>query len=142
MNGAVVEEASQIVGEIVGAGVTFGGVFLQAFQTNRLQVARQFWLQPAGRHRLLRAHQLQSLQHRGAAKRRPARQHLVEDGAQGIHVGRRADSLDLTRRLLGRHVARRAHDLAALRLPRFGVELLGQAEVGDLRSQEPGVRSQ
>ena len=48
---------------------------------------------------------------------------------------RRADRLAVPEGLLRRHVARRAEDGPGLRLPAVGVQALGQAEVGDLRSE-------
>ena len=43
---------------------------------------------------------------------RPAGEHLVEDHAQTINVGGGPDTSDLSARLLGRHVARGADDVA------------------------------
>ena len=57
----------------------------------------------------------------------------VEDGAERVDVGARPDRADVARRLLGRHVVGRAEDVAGLTQPILSIQLLGQAEVGDLR---------
>ncbi len=65
-------------------------------------------------------------------KRRPARQQLVQDRPQGVHVGRRPDRVLLAPGLLRRHVARRAHGHAAYGQPAVALQPSGQAEIGDL----------
>ena len=76
----------------------------------------------------------------GAAglERRPAGEQFVEDRPERVDVGGRADLLGLAAGLLGGHVRRRAEDGPALRLRRFLVDVLGQAEVGDLGGQARG----
>src|SRR5262249_31616186 len=69
----VLKETSEILREVLRAGVAFERLFFEAFQAYRFQVARQFRLQPARRHRVLRANLLQRLQDRRTAKRRPTR---------------------------------------------------------------------
>ena len=91
-----------------------------------------FRLEAPQRHRVLGQHQGQRLEGGGRPERRPARQQIVKDGPQRIHVGRRAEGLDLALGLFGRHVGRGAHDDPGLGLPGLALELLGQAEVGDL----------
>ena len=85
------QEAAQVVGQGAALGVAPGGTFFQALQADRLQVARHLRLQPAGRHRLLGDDLHRGVQRRGRLERRPAGQQLVEDGAQGVDVGGRAD---------------------------------------------------
>ena len=71
---------------------------------------------------------------RVAAERPLAGQQLVEDDAEAVDVAAAIDPARLAPRLLGRHVGRRAQDLALLghrdlfRLP------LGQAEVHQVRA--------
>ena len=65
-------------------------------------------------------------------ERGPARQHLVQDHPQGINVRSGANGFALDHVLFGGHVGGRAHDGTALRLAGILVELLGQAEIGDL----------
>ncbi len=68
-----------------------------------------------------------------AAERPLAGQHLVEDHAQAVDVAAGVDVVRLAARLFGRHVGRRAHDLA-VRRHRLAVGVaLGEAEVGDVR---------
>ena len=84
-------EPPQVLGQGVGAGVAPRRLLLQAFQADRLQVARQPRLQPRRRDRLGRLDLLERLQRRRRPERRPAGQQLVEDRPQGVDVGRRAD---------------------------------------------------
>ncbi len=72
---------------------------------------------------------------RRALERRPSREHLVQDGAEGVNVGRHTDAMRLTGRLLRRHVAGRADDLAAERAAAVPIEPFGQTEIGDLREE-------
>ena len=90
-----------------------GRLLVQAFQADRFQVMRHLGLNARGRHRLLVLHLVQRVQDGGALERRPAGQQLVEDGPQGIDVGRRAGSVARAAGLLRGHVAGRAHDGAA-----------------------------
>src|SRR5439155_11680118 len=60
------------------------------------------------------------------------REQLVEDGAQRVDVGERADLLRLAAGLLRGHVRGRAEDGAGPRLAGVLAERLGEAEVGDL----------
>src|SRR5262245_43700770 len=59
-------------------------------------------------------------------------QTFVEDGTERIHLGRRSNLRNIARRLFRSHIRRRAHDRAAGGEARTGVDLLGEAEVGDL----------
>ncbi len=99
-------------------------------------------LQLRRRHRLVGHHLHDGVQVRRRLERRPARQQLIEDGAQRVDVAGRPNLLALAAGLLGRHVRRRPHDGARGRLANV-VELLGQTEVGDfgravLRQQDVG----
>ncbi len=128
-------KAVQILGQGRGAAVAPARFLFEALEANRLQVARQLRLQTARRHRLLRPYLLQRLQQARRLERRPARQALVQNGPQGVHVRRRADVLVAAGRLFRRHVARRPQDGAGcgLRCRRFvrTGQLLCQAEVGN-----------
>jgi hypothetical protein len=65
---------------------------------------------------------------------RPAREHLVEDGAERIEIGLGSDLVVRAEHLFGRHVARRPQDLARLRArrPLARNDGLGDAEVEKL----------
>jgi hypothetical protein len=93
---------------------------------------RTAWPPAPGRHRLLGADLHEGFEDVGGLERRPAREALVEDGPQRVHVRRGADVLDLPRSLFGGHVRRRSHDRAGPRQADV-VEALGQAEVSHLR---------
>ena len=114
---------------------------MQTLAANGFQVARHLRLEAAERQRLVGLHLPQRLQGVVAAEGGPAREHLVEDGAQGVNVRRRADGPGIARRLFRSHVAGRSEDRTGLRLAGMDGELerlaheLGQAEVGDLRRE-------
>ena len=83
-------------------------------------------------HRVVVDDLADGLHRRLALEWRTAGEHLVKDRTQGVDVGRRTDVPALPARLLGGHVAGRAHDLAGLGVAVVRVDPLGQAEVGDL----------
>ena len=66
-------------------------------------------------------------------ERRTTGEQLVQDRSQAIDVGGRRQIL-VAGDLFGRHVAGRAHDRPRLRQPAVGLDPLGQAEVGDVRT--------
>ena len=132
-----VEEAAQVVGQLRGAGVAPGGLLFQALQADRLQVVRDARLELARRHRLLLDDLADGVDRVAGLERRPAGEQLVEDRAQRVDVGGRADVAGLARGLFRGHVAGGAEDGAALGLPRVVVDALGQAEIGDLGDGGP-----
>ena len=78
----------------------------------------------------------QGAQNRFPLKGRPAGEHLIEHGTQGVNVGGRAHFAVTAGGLLGRHVVRGADEVAAAgHVPGAG-EVLGKAEVGDLGEEE------
>ena len=73
---------------------------------------------------------------RNGLERRPAREQLVEDGAQRVHISRGADFVGASGRLLRGHVTGGAEDDALLgQRGAVAVEALGEAEIGDLGDQ-------
>jgi hypothetical protein len=134
-----VEEALQVAGQGLGAGVALVPLLLQALQADGLQVARQVRVQPRRRHRLLGQHLHQGVELRVGAEGGPAGEQLVQDRPQSPHVGRGAGLSPPAGGLLGGHVARRPQDdpglrpaAVPLRPHRVGPQALGQAEVEDL----------
>ena len=67
-----------------------------------------------------------------SSKRRPARQHLIEQRAEGVDVRGRPDRPRLPDDLLGSHVARSPHPSAAQSQCCLFFELPGQTEISDL----------
>ncbi len=124
--------AAQVLGELLGTSVASGRRLVQAFQTDRFQIARRSRPQARRRHRLHVHDQAHRLQRRIAPERRPAGEELVEHRAERVHVHRRADRVDLPFRLLRRHVRRRSQDGTRAAHVTARVHLLRQAEVGDL----------
>ena len=98
-----------------GRGVAPSRLLPQALQADRLQVARHARLQTAAAAPARRAAPAAGVQRRRALERRPAGEQLVEDRAEGVDVGRRADRRRLPLGLLGGHVARRAERRRRLR---------------------------
>ena len=144
VNRVAVDEPAQVVRQLGGGGKPPCGVLLQAFQANRLQVMRNARLELARRDRLLLDDLADRVDRIARLERRTAHQQLVEDRAQGIDVGGRADLPVLPSRLFRRHVTGRAEDGAALRLAGIVVHPLGQAEIGDLGhgGPRPVIRGQ
>ena len=126
-------EPAQIFGEGKHIGITARDVFFQAFQTDRLQVARRFGLEQRRGHRLLVPDHVESFDDRRSLKGWATREQLVEDCAQGILVRGRPHGLALAPGLFGSHVARRTQDRAATSLSRVALQPLHQPEVGDLQ---------
>src|SRR5262249_355526 len=60
-NRLAIQEPRQIVGQVPSTRITPSGVFLQAFEADRLEIMRDFRLQPAGRYRFLSANLLQGV---------------------------------------------------------------------------------
>ena len=109
------------------------GVFFQALEGDRLQVAVGDRIDETGPDRLAFLDLAQCLRHRLTPERRPARQCRVEDRAKPVDVGSDRHRPLVTRRLFGRHVAGRAEDRTRLRQLTVGLDPLGQAEVGHVR---------
>ena len=125
-----VENALQIVGEILRRGVAIVAAFRHAFHNDGLQVRRQLGLQKPRRARVLPLDVPQQGLSLIARNGRLQRQQLVERGAQGIDVRAMVDQGHLAAGLLGAHVAHRAHQVAGARQRGVGLAA-GQAEVRD-----------
>src|SRR5262249_14304228 len=95
--------------------------------------ARDGGIEPGGRLGRGVAHRVEGLDHAVAAEGGPAGQQGVEDGAQPVDVAGGGDRPAVAGRLLGRHVGRGAEDRPRLGELDVGLDLLGQAEVGDVR---------
>src|SRR5262245_16326458 len=78
-NGHSVQESAQVVGQLARGRIPPGRVFLQALQTDCLQVARDSRLQSSWRDRVQSADLLQSVEHSRAAERRATREELVKN---------------------------------------------------------------
>ena len=63
LDGLTPEESLQVVGQGVSVGVALAGLFLKAFQADRLEIARELGLEPFWRHGLLEADLLERLHH-------------------------------------------------------------------------------
>ena len=131
-------ESTQVLGQAQRRGIPLAGCLIETFQADGLQVARDVGPEASRWHDLGGRDQLEGLDRRLAQERRAAGQGVVQDRAQGIGVGGRADLLRTALGLLGSHVIRRAHDLAGQGVARVGVEELGQAEVTHLGNPVDG----
>ncbi len=76
------QEPAQVLRQGAGAAIALAGFFLQTFETDRLQVARDAGLELGGRHRLVGADLLERIDDGCAAEGRPAGEQFVQDGAQ------------------------------------------------------------
>ena len=129
-----VEPASQVRAQFRGGLITQPRLLLQAFQADRLQVARDAGTMPAGRRGDFADHPAHHVGAIVAVDRHAAGEAFVKDHADRVNVRRgRRRVLRVGQRLFRRHVLRRAgHDAGGGQSPGF-VEALGDAEVGDLR---------
>ena len=131
------QPAIQVFGQGLGRGIAVARALLQAFEHDRLEVARDSRIERSRPGRLLLAHLPQRLENRIGPERRLAGQQLVEDHAERVDIDSRRDRLASALSLLGSHVARRPHDRAgrgeSARFRRF--DPLGQAEVGHQGNQ-------
>ncbi len=128
----VIEITPNIIRQFLGGGVTLVPVLFQTLETNGLQIARHPGLQLARRHRVHGEDQPDRDPRGWPQEGGPPREQLVQDGPQGVGVGGRADLVVAARGLFGGHVAGGTHDRARDRLARVALQLLGEAEVGDL----------
>ena len=118
-DGAPVEGALQVVGQLLGGGVAALGLLAQRLQADRVEVALErtlpLWRRPSRRRRGRPfAHDALDLG-RGAVRqveRALAGEQLVQHHAQRVHVGRRRHGRAL--HLLGRGIGGRHHGAARL----------------------------
>ena len=117
------------------------GILLEAVADDALEAGRDVLVGDGEIRRIFLQDRRHRVGGRVAVEGALAREHLVEDRAEGEDVGARVGGL--AAHLLGRHVAERAHDDAGLRArgrgrevgglaTLLGVRQLGEAEVEDL----------
>ena len=106
----------ECTGKIGRSGEPVSGKLLQRSEYRLFHRGRYPLPHPAGRHGFLGHHFRDDGLGGAGAERRVSGEHLVEHGAQGVHVAARAD-LPLTHGLLGTHVLRRAEAHAGLSHP-------------------------
>ena len=85
----VVEEASQVVGQLLGGGVPLRGLLGQALQADGLQVAIELRLEVTRRDRLVVDDLHQRVRLGRRLERRPPGEQAVENCPEGVDVGRR-----------------------------------------------------
>ncbi len=122
----------QVFGKLFGRAVPLLRIFVQALQADGLEIACDPRDQLRRRHRVGVDDQADRLDHRLPLQGGTTGQNVVKDRPQGVDVCRRPDVLCASQGLLGSHVARRAHDVAGLRLVIVRFQTLRQPEVGDL----------
>ena len=130
--GSPASQRSRSVGHRLGRGITPARVFLEAFQTDRLEVAVDPRNADSGRHRLLFAYLPQRLVDRVGLKRRSTREQLVQDCPQPVDVGRGGDLGMMAGDLLGRHVRGGPENQTGLRQAAVAVDALGESKIGDV----------
>ena len=108
------QEPRQVFGKGGGRAIPPLGLLLQAFQADRLQVARHLVVQPRRRRRLLRDDLLHRVCRRRGAEWRPTRQQLVKDRSQAVDIRCRPDRVRSPPGLFGGHVSRRPDRLAGV----------------------------
>ena len=130
LDGMAGEPAAEVGGEGGGGLVAAGGVFLQALQADRLDIAGQARVQFSQGGRLF-GKNLHDQHLTLAAERQFAGQQAEQDHAQRVHVAAAVGVMRLAASLLRRHVRRGAEDCALDRHRDFARVAFGEAEVGD-----------
>ena len=127
--GLALQHALEIVGKILGRGVAVFTALGHALEDYGLQIGRNLGLELSRGSRLVPLDLPDQGGSLGAGKRRLKRQKLVERRPQRINVRAMVDQGNLTQRLLGTHIAQRAHQVAGS--SQGGVSLAaGKSKVG------------
>ena len=137
----------ELEGDVVRGVEALLGVLLEAVADDPLEAGRDVLVGDGELRRILLQDRRHRVRGRVAVEGALAREHLVEDRAEGEDVRARVGGL--AAHLLGRHVAERAHDDAGLRARGRGREVrrlaallrvrqLGEAEVEDLHAAVVG----
>ena len=126
-----IEPTCQVGHQLVSRVVAFGLLFLQALQTDRLQVLIDYRVDLGGRNWLLANNLFERVHDTGGQERWPAGQQMVQRRTQRVDIGQRACFVALG--LFGRHEAGRAQDLAGSGQSAVVISVFGQTEVGDFR---------
>ena len=103
----VAQIAGQIVRQVLGRGIAFPRLLLQALQADDFEIARHPGPESSRRNRVVVLDVLQRIEDGFADERRPTRQHVVKDGAEGVDVDARAEAAILPLGLLRGHVGGR-----------------------------------
>jgi hypothetical protein len=130
LNGLAGQEAIQILGQFLGAGIAPGGIFLQAAEADGLDILWHAAAEGPRWCRLALLDQLQGFQGRFTAEGGPAGQQLIENGSEAVNVCRRRERLAASGSLLGGHVSRCPQNGTRLRQQALPRDLLRQAKVG------------
>ena len=135
---ATFEERAQVVAELFGIAVAVDGPGGHRLLADRDELGRDGLRESLERRRSFGARELDEVEGalRAIAVGRMAREDVIEDRAEAVDVGALVEPLDLAARLLGRHVGRRAHDVALLREER---RVVARAPRTDHRLRRVGV---
>ena len=136
------EEALDLVGQVVDGRVAVLAILLERFQDDAIELGRHFDLRHRARFggRPFLDEGLDGVEgnvlERASADGDVAREDLVEDDAECIHVRARVDVGIAEASLFGAHVLERSDELGVERMStregRIGTECLGHSEVDDL----------
>src|SRR5262249_43309304 len=128
-------------GDGEGGRVAAPRVLEEAGEADRLEVARELWLEPRRRHRVGRLDQPEGGQGGRPGQGRPAGEHFIQEGPERVDVARRGGGAGLMDHLRG-EVRGRPDDHA-----REGQRLVlgdgpGETEVRYLRFKIPNPKSE
>ncbi len=129
--GPTVLETLQVSRQRQGGRVAARRLLFQTLQADRFEVARHGRVEQARADRLGVQNLPKRLHCRIRPKRRPPGQELVQNRSQAVDIGTPVDDRRSRLGLLGGHVTGRAEHRTRMRVA-LRVQLLGQAEVGDL----------
>ena len=148
-DGVALQEVLAVLREGERALVAVVRVLVHRLVNDRAEVVREVRRGALEGGRIMGDDVGEDLGHRAAAEGQLSGEHEVEGDAERVDVRPRTDRSALAHRLLGRHVVRRAHDLAGHGELRAGGPVLREAEVGQddavlrehaLRRRERGFR--
>ena len=127
------EETPEVIGQLLGRGVTAARFLLEAFQTDSLEVPRDAGIEQAGGYDLRIEHLIDDHLEGVALERRPRRQQVIEDAAQSKDIARRAHLSEAAAGLFRRQEIGGTEHLARHGQARLAVQAFGQAKIGDAR---------
>ena len=128
------QETAQVLCQCTRVAVALIRPLFQALAADRFEVARDAGVEDARGDWVGGGDLVQGGGEGFGGEGRAASEEVVKDGAEGIDVAGRAGGL--AGGLFGRDLIRRAEDLAGEGEVGIGLEVAGEAEVGDARFEE------
>jgi len=125
--------AFQVFGNFKRGAVTARGIFLEAFETDRFEIAIDLRIEDGRAARLEFEHLANRFERCTAGKRRNAGERFVEDRAEAVNIDGGRNRFGIAARLLGRHIGGGADDGVGVSEGAVALEKFGDAEIGEVR---------